>query len=264
MNTNTSQKINAILNTLLFGVMITVNTLANALPINGKTTRELSNQYPNFFVPTGITFAIWGIIYLLMTVLISYQMITAFSKTKRSLLNSLHEKLIGLTCVLNVAWILVWHYELVALSVMVMLLFLSTLIYLFVQLKAIQTTSFIHYLCIKLPISVYLGWISIATIANITALLVHINWNGYGILESTWTVIMLTIALLINLFMIFKQKAIPFALVFIWALMGIIVKRQADTIVYHNIIFMCYSCITIISLSIILKLSIDYKKVKTS
>ncbi len=257
-----SKKISSLINALLFGVMIAVNALANALPINNKTTGELSNQYPNLFVPAGITFAIWGIIYLLMIILITYQIVTAFSKSKTSLLHSVHEKLIGFTCILNVVWILVWHYEYVVISVLVMLLFLSTLIYLFIQLKAIPTTTFIQYVCIKLPISVYLGWISIATIANITTLLIHLNWNGFGISESIWTITMLTIALVINLFMFLSQKTIPFTLVFIWALVGIIWKRQADVFIYHNIIFMCYACITIVSLAFVLKLGFDFKNSK--
>jgi hypothetical protein len=210
---------------LLFVGVIAVNALANILPINGYNTGQVSAFYPNTFVPAGFTFSIWGIIYLLLlTYTIGYTYYTlnqeqnpkAFAFIERINIYFL------LTCVFNMSWILVWHYLQIELSVVIMLLFLITLIQLFLKSSTManaltSTQKFI----LQTPFIVYLGWISVATIANITALLVAYKWNAFGINPVYWSALMILIAVLLAMVMLKKFQAITFAFVVVWALWGI-------------------------------------------
>jgi len=235
-----------ILNIILFAAMITANSLANALPINGFTTGELSDMYPNLFVPAGITFSIWGVIYLLLLIFIITQTIAAFSdKASKYLLSPLASWAFALTCVLNSLWIITWHYQMVFLSVVVMLLFLITLIYLVRRMDSEKIENFWSRFAVKLPFSIYLGWISVATIANITALLVHWNWNGFGIPENVWAIIMIGAGTFLSSTMMLKRADIFYALVVIWAFYGIIIKREASEPFYPEIIAAAWASIVI-------------------
>lgn len=240
------KKASIIINLLLFTAMITINGLANALPINGFTTGELSDMYPNLFVPAGITFSIWGVIYLLLLIFIITQTIAAFSdKASKYLLSPLASWAFALTCVLNSLWIITWHYQMVFLSVVVMLLFLITLIYLVRRMDSEKIENFWSRFAVKLPFSIYLGWISVATIANITALLVHWNWNGFGIPENVWAIIMIGAGTFLSSTMMLKRADIFYALVVIWAFYGIIIKREASEPFYPEIIAAAWASIVI-------------------
>lgn len=235
-----------ILNIILFAIMITANTLANTLPINGFTTGELSDMYPNLFVPAGVTFSIWGLIYLLLLIFVVTQTVAAFSeKASKYLLSPLASWAFALTCVLNSLWIITWHYQMVFLSVVVMLLFLATLIYLVKRMDSERIENFWSRFAVKLPFSIYLGWISVATIANITALLVHWNWNGFGIPENIWTIIMIGAGTFLAATMMLKRADIFYALVVIWAFYGIIIKREASEPLYPEIIAAAWASIVI-------------------
>lgn len=218
----------SILNFLLFAAVVYVNTLAVTLPINGKSTGELSDQYPNLFVPAGFTFSIWGVIYLLLLIFGVYQIWVSFNKKTIQKLSIQSQFLFGLTNILNMSWILAWHYELVTLSVLIMIAFLTTLIILFLNNEKIKTTTFMEKIAIETPINVYLGWISVATIANITALLVTFGWTGNPLAESTWTIIMLSIGAALAVVMLFRRTNFAYALVIIWAFYGIYSKRQTS------------------------------------
>jgi hypothetical protein len=210
---------------LLFVGVIAVNALANILPINGYNTGQVSAFYPNAFVPAGFTFSIWGVIYLL---LLSYTIGYTYYTIKQqqfpkafALIERIHIYFL-LTCVFNMAWIVAWHYLQIELSVVIMLLFLITLIQLFLKSTTManaltSTQKFI----LQTPFVVYLGWISVATIANITALLIAYQWNGFGIAPVYWSAAMILIAIILAVLMLKKFKAIAFALVVAWALWGI-------------------------------------------
>jgi len=210
---------------VLFLGVIAVNALANILPINGYNTGQISAFYPNAFVPAGFTFSIWGIIYLL---LLSYTIGFTYYTLKQeqypkvfSLIERINIYFL-LTCVFNMAWILAWHYLQIEVSVVIMLLFLSTLIQLFLKSSTVAgalttTQKFI----LQTPFIVYLGWISVATIANITALLVAYKWTAFSISPVYWSAAMILIAILLAVLMLKKFKAVPFALVVAWALWGI-------------------------------------------
>ena len=210
---------------VLFLGVIAVNALANILPINGYNTGQISAFYPNTFVPAGFTFSIWGVIYLLLlSYTIGYTYYTL--KQKRypktfALIERINFYFL-LTCLFNMAWILAWHYLQIELSVVIMLLFLITLIQLF-----FKTSTMVHDLTLaqkfilQTPFIVYLGWISVATIANITALLVAYKWTAFSIAPVYWSAAMILIAILLAVLILKKFKTVSFALVVAWALWGI-------------------------------------------
>jgi hypothetical protein len=218
-------------NTLAFFAMVYVNYLSNTMPINGNTPGELSDKYVNYFVPAGFTFAIWGVIYGWLFVFIGFQIVSFFNEKIEEKINPIIEKigwLFVISCVLNVSWLLAWHYEFVGLSVLVMLSFLSLLLYLNYKIGIGKTKiSSLEKWISHAPFSIYVGWISIATIANITALLVNIGWSGFGLDGSIWAINMTTIGAIITVFVLFKRNAILFALVVLWAFYGIYTKRMA-------------------------------------
>lgn len=214
-----------ILNWLCFIGVIAVNALANILPINGLNTGQVSGFYPNTFVPAGFTFSIWGIIYLL---LLSYNIAFTFytiKQTKYKKAYSFIQLINGqflITCVLNMAWILAWHYLQIELSLLIMLLFLSTLLQLFLKSQPqLNDLTRVQMFLLHTPFMVYLGWISVATIANITALLVAYHWNGLAIEPTYWSALMIIIAVLLAWYMLYQFKTIAFSLVIVWALWGI-------------------------------------------
>jgi hypothetical protein len=221
----------AVLNVLGFIGVLIVNTLAVTLPINNKTTGGLSDNYPNLFVPAGLTFSIWGLIYLLLCIFSIYQLIQALKKEGGDL--SSFRKigyLYFFTSIINISWIFAWHYQVVWLSVLIMLAFLLTLIGIYNSLKIGkgETSRSERYL-VHLPFSIYLGWISVATIANITALLVDLKWNGFGLDPQIWTVVVIVVAIALALIMMFTRKDIFYSLVVDWALLGILLKRLSIT-----------------------------------
>jgi hypothetical protein len=225
----------AIANTVLFIGVVAVNGLANALPINDVGTGELSAEYPNLFVPAGITFSIWGIIYLLLAVYVIYALVTRGPALER----------VGwwfaVSCAANIAWIFAWHYRLVGLSVLIMLGFLAVLIVIYLRLRRVRPGGSggtgeransvaggrgpAWKLAVDLPFSVYLGWITVATIANITALLVSLGWQGFGLPEAVWTIVMIVIAAAIGIFVTYTRADPWYGLVLVWAFAGIVIKR---------------------------------------
>jgi len=247
----------AFLNLVGFLAVVAVNALAVLLPINNIATSELSDKYPNLFVPAGITFSIWGIIYILLALFIIYQFSVAFRRSKGE--KGIFEKigmLFFISCIFNAGWIFAWHYEIVWLSLIVMILLLVTLISIYLRIgtgrPGIRNPEKIF---VNLPFSIYLGWITVATIANVTAYLVNIGWDGAGISEQSWTVIMIAVGVIIALLTVFSRNDIFYCLVVIWALAGIIIKRTADSgETYNSIIIAGIAGIAVIAISIIARL----------
>ena len=210
---------------VLFLGVIAVNALANILPINGYNTGQISAFYPNAFVPAGFTFSIWGVIYLL---LLSYTIGYTYYSLKRQAYPKAFRFIehvntyFLLTCIFNMAWIVAWHYLQIELSVLIMLLFLSTLIQLFLKTKSMaHDLSLTQRFILQTPFIVYLGWISVATIANITALLVAYKWTALNIAPVYWSAVMILIAIVLAAVMLIKFQVVSFTLVVAWALWGI-------------------------------------------
>jgi benzodiazapine receptor len=213
------------LNWIFFLSVILINALANILPINGYNTGQVSEFYPNYFVPAGFTFSIWGIIYLLLftyTIAFTYYNIKSnkFPNVK-PYLNKV-TPLFLVTCILNISWIFAWHYLQVELSVVIMLFFLAALCKIFIEAnKFAEVLTPTQSFLLITPFTVYLAWISVATIANFTALFVKLSWNGFGMEPIYWSGLMILIAIALGLLFLFKYGAIGFTTVIAWALWGI-------------------------------------------
>jgi hypothetical protein len=214
MNRGRSQVVLLILNVVGFLGTVIVNGLANVLPINNKTTGELSDQYPNLFVPAGLTFTIWGLIYILLAIFVVYQVVVTLRRNEAGL--EAFRKvgyLFFLSSLLNMGWIFSWHYEIVPLSLVIMLLLLGCLLAIYIKLGAGKRgpTRREQYLT-HLAFSAYLGWITIATIANVTALLVDIHWNRFGLGEQFWAVAVVVVGIAIALSLLIRRQDIYYCL----------------------------------------------------
>ena len=226
---NTTGKV--LLNWVALVGMLAVNALANILPINGYNTGQVSAMYPNRFVPAGFTFGIWSVIYILLIGFVVMSSLLRWRKPGSSadrLAGELSPYFIG-TCILNAGWIIVWHYLQTTLSVLIMLGFLVLLIRIYLLLQSHRgNLTVAQHAWLYVPFVVYLGWISVATVANITAWLVGFDWNAWGIDPSWWSITMVIVAGLLGLIFIFRQKDVAYALVIAWALYGIYKGQQPN------------------------------------
>ena len=246
----------SILNLIGFLGTVIANGLANALPINNKTTGELSDQYPNLFVPSGLTFSIWGVIYILLAIFVIYGLVVAIGKDseKSSFIENIGI-LFFISCLANIGWIFAWHYEVLPLSLVLMLILLGSLITIYLRLRIgkSDSTRTEKYL-VQLPFSIYLGWITIATIANVTALLVDINWNTFGLGEPFWAVAVIIVGIAISLSILFTRKDIFYCLVIDWALLGILLKRLADSTPVQSVIVTVIIGMVLITVGVIVQM----------
>ncbi len=208
-----------ILNVLALIGVLTVNALANILPINGMNTGQVSALYPSLFTPAGFTFSIWSVIYLLLIgfIIVQYTLQTKsyFAELSLWFLAS---------SFFNMSWIFAWHYQLLYASVIIMLLLLFSLSKIFLLLQQNKLTTWKERFFIKLPFTFYLSWICVATIANISALLVSLSWEGGFLTPVTWTITMISIASVLGIFIAERYREPAFLLVLMWALFGIYSK----------------------------------------
>lgn len=213
---------------------IVVNVLAVLLPLNGKSTSQLSDAIPNLFVPAGLTFSIWSIIYVFLIIFMIYQIFTITKKEQADM--SSIEKIGGwfiLACLANVLWIFLWHYEYVPLSLVAMLLLLASLLMIYIKLNiGLFTVPIREKLSVHVTVSIYLGWISVATIANVTAVLVKVGVGEFFLGQVRWTMLIIAVVTLLTILMLLRRKDIAYSLVIIWALLGIVIKRINSDPVY--------------------------------
>ncbi len=232
MPSSSSQKTAAVLNIIAFAITITANCLSIFLPLNGKTQLQLSEQYPNLFTPAGATFSIWSIIYTSLVGFIVYQAYVLLVQNHRD-----KERILSITplfigvCLCNAGWLFAWHYELTTVSVLIMLVHLGFLVLIHDRLRlAIAWSPLTSKIWLDIPFSIYLGWICVATIANITAWLVSKGITFSFFPPQVWVIMMLVAALLIGIFYVFTRNNKFVALSIVWAFYGIITKRKAE----HN------------------------------
>jgi len=239
---------------------IIVNGLANLLPIGGKNTAELSDNIPNLFVPAGITFTIWGIIYFLIILFAIYLAKDLFKKEKTT--TPFLEKIsyfFILASIANIIWIFLWHYEQVLLSLLAMLLLFVSLLFIYLRLNiGIEKVSFREKLFVQVPISVYIGWITVATIANVTAVLVTIGWDGFGASEEIWAMLVIIVAAIITILILIKRKDFAYSVVIIWALIGIYLKRSVVDPIYGLQTQIAYTALFGLILILILSAIVGY------
>jgi len=204
---------------------LAVNVLANALPLNGLNTGQISDRFNVYFVPAGYVFSIWGLIYLGLMAFAVFQALPSQRENPRLRATGWWISLSGLA---NSVWIFFWHYEQFPLTLIVMLGLLGTLIVTYLRLGIGRTTvPAAETWFASLPFSIYLGWITVATVANVTSLLDYLNWNGFGIAPEIWMGIVLAAVLVIAALMNFTRRDIAYTAVILWALVGISVKHAA-------------------------------------
>ena len=205
-----------IINVAALLLVLLVNYLSNALPLNGKSTGEVSAEYSNLFTPAGVTFSIWGVIYLLLIIFCIIQ----FTGNNNAAVKAVGW-LFAVSSLLNALWLFAWHYEYLAASVLIMIMLLISLILINSQLAEVPNRF------VKAAFGVYLGWIMIATIANVTVLLVSVNWNAFGIPHEWWAGIMIFVGLIISALAVYKFENPFIALSVIWAFAGIGIKQHS-------------------------------------
>jgi benzodiazapine receptor len=218
-----------IANLIGVALVLVFNFLANALPLNGQNTGTISDRFSVYFVPAGYVFSIWGLIYLGLIAFAVFQALPG----QRS-----NPRLAGadlpflLSCLANVAWLFLWHYEQFSLTLLAMfgLLACLTIIYRRLEIGRQAVPAGERWLA-RLPFSLYLGWVSVATLANVTDVLEWVRWHRWGLSETTWAVILLVLAAGLAALVAFDRRDVVYLLVFVWALSGIAVKQAGEPLV---------------------------------
>ena len=208
---------------------LTINVIAVTLPLNGQDTGEISDRFQVYFVPAGYVFSIWSVIYLGWIAFTIFQLLPSQKENPR--LRRLGY-LFALSNLANAAWLFCWHYNQFGLSVLVMLTLLGLLIasYLALDVNRASVTR-LEYWSVDVMFSLYLGWITVATVANITDWLYFVGWDGFGIPAQTWAVIMLAVASLLGLTMAIARRDAGYVAVLVWAFIGIAVKQTSAPLV---------------------------------
>ena len=209
---------------ILYFLVIYVNYLANALPIGGLTTGEVSSLLDNLFTPTGFTFSIWGVIYLSLFIFL----ISSF-RTPDNMKTFIRKIIIifMVNCLFNISWIFAWHYKFFSLSLIIMISLLYTLILISKEIKGSYKyfkSSYLYNIT-SFSFNIYFGWITVATVANFTGLLVSFEWGGLGISEELWTSFIILVATIIAMITFIRNKAIWYLFPVIWAFYGIYFKH---------------------------------------
>ncbi|WP_207421449.1 hypothetical protein [Desertivirga brevis] len=257
-------KVLAIANTVFYVIANVISYLSNTGIFGGRTIGDVSNKYEALFVPAGFTFAIWGVIYASLYAFVIYHLVKAFKEDELHEANKDLKKLGWLFTINNIAtagWVIVWVYEGLIFSVILMLIQLVTLIMMNVRLHIYNPhRSVASRIFTQFPLAIYFAWICIATIANISSSLLGLGFDGGVLSPQTWTVILIAVATLISIFIILGCKDIFFGMVVIWALYGIISKRKLDGAEsYPVIVFSAQVAIALIGLAVVFQLARNVK-----
>lgn len=229
-------------NIIALAITIFINYLATALPIGGQTTGQVSDTYFNLFTPAGFTFAIWGLIYLSLIVFAVYQALPAQRNDEEIAAIS---RYFQLSCLFNSTWIFAWHYNWIILSLILMIGIWISLILIYKSLNiALNRGKFFRALMLRFPFSIYTGWITVAFIANLSALQTDMGWNNLGLNEITWTWVKIATAAAI---VALQRRDIAYVAVISWAAYGISVGQAT-----HPEIVGAASMLTIFALILII------------
>ena len=221
-------------NILAYIIVVVVNSIAGAIGINGLQTGTISDKYATLIAPAGYVFGIWGLIYLLLLGYVAYQY---SAKRRVSPFQANIGYLFIVSCIINICWLLLWHYEMISASVILMLVLLLTLTTIYTRLGiGVEKVQRNEMLFVHLPFSVYLGWITVATIANIAAALVSLGQTELILGAINWAILVIVVAVLITGMMLWTRRDVAYAAVLIWALVGVYVKQSNLTPVAYTAI----------------------------
>jgi benzodiazapine receptor len=213
-------------NAVAFAAVIVVNSLAGSTNlIGGRNTADVSAAFPTLITPAGFTFSIWGIIYALLAAFIIFQFLP---KHRQDRFNTQVSYFFILSSLFNIVWLFLWQYEYIVASVLLIFALLVALIIIYLRLDVGRSRAIRgEKLCVHLPFSVYLGWITIASIADVSSALVSVNWDRFGIGPSTWAQLVVIVALGITLLVLATRRDPAYGLVVVWALAGITANQLA-------------------------------------
>lgn len=253
----------AILNFLFFLTAFSVSTLSQFKVFNNQNNAEISAKYETMFTPAGVTFAIWGLIYFSLFSFVIYHLVKAYKDGRKSEANVAIQK-IGYLFMLNnfatTLWVFAFSFEQLGLSLLLIVIQLVTLTKIVINLKiydpykSLNSRVFTH-----LPISIYFGWICIATIANFAVYLVSLGWDG-GISPRTWTIVLIWGAVALSIFMTLVKKNPYFGLVVMWALYGIQLKLKViDASGFYNFIISVWVALAIVGFTTLIRFIVNYK-----
>ena len=241
-------------NIAAFVVTLLVNGLASTALLNGKSTGSISDKYVTLITPAGYVFSIWSVIYILLFVFVVFQ---AMPSQKDKSFQKQISVLFLLSCIFNTVWIFLWQYEYITLSIPLMFGLLATLIAIYLRLNVGRANvPMREKLTVHLPFSVYLGGITIASIADVAAALVSVSWDGLGISHETWAILVIAVALIITLRITFTRRDIGYDLVIIWALVGIAAKQNAN----QNVVTTAETGAIIVAIALVLTILISRYK----
>ncbi len=232
------QTIYLMLNSLTLIFALAMNYLSGTGAFGGKTVGEVSAMYENLFTPAGYAFAIWGLIYILLIAFAVFQWYAWLNLRQDHELNNTG-LWFAIANIANGLWIYAWLNSYLGTSIFLMLVLLISLIMLTFRLRLeIWDAPLRIIVFVWWPICVYLGWITVATVANFSAFFVSVGWDGGFLSETTWAVVLIAVATLIYIFLIFYRNMREAALVGVWALIAIAVKQweMNSAIVYAAII----------------------------
>lgn len=209
-------------------VVVVINALANTLPLGGRQTGEISGLYRTLFEPAGFTFGIWGVIYVLLGLFVMYQAGVLAPAGRGAAV----AKLVGVpfvaSCLANVAWLLAWHNNLISLSLFFMLVLFGTLLRIYLRLSKTPAVDWREMLFVRTAFSMYLGWISVALIANTAIALVSRGMMGFGILATWLTLAAILVAIVLGLAVLWRESDRVFAGTVAWALLGILARHMSE------------------------------------
>ena len=210
-------KIKIGLNAIFFILTLVVNTLGGLGIINDMSQSDVSDKYFTLITPAGFTFSIWSVIYGL----IAASLVVLYLRRETSYYQRALDKitpLFILTSVLNIAWIVLFSYELVELSTLFIFAYTIVLALICKQLLAINDRK--HFL-LPLTFGLNTGWLMIATVVNVASSLVKLEWNGFGLSDDLWGMIILIVAILIVVFVTTQTHNAAIPLPIAWAYFGI-------------------------------------------
>jgi benzodiazapine receptor len=247
-------------NILFYALTVVVNSLAGGTTLlGGQLTSAVSDANPTLITPAGYVFSIWGIIYVLLGVFVVYQ---ALPSQKGKEYQNRIGWLFALSSLINILWLFLWQYNYLSVSVVLMFVLLATLILIYLRVGIGKSkVTLRERLAVHLPFSVYLGWITVASIANVAVTLVSLGWDGFGISPETWAILVVAVALIITMLMLITRKDVAYSLVIIWALVGIGVKQSGNqTIVMLTEISAAIIAVALVATLLVTKLRKETKQ----
>ena len=220
-------------NGLFFLGMVFINYLSNTGAFNGETMGSISAQYQNLFTPAGYAFSIWGLIYLLLAWFVIYFGPFRPNQHKAQTIADISGWFI-LSCVVNSLWVVCWLYEATLLSVLLMIALLCILWKIVSKTKNIPSTApRAWFVSLQLPFQLYTSWITVALMANMAAYLTKIGWDGLGLSEPIWAIVLLCLAGALHMWLLWKERMPAMTTVAIWAVVAIAIPHQGA----HPVLF---------------------------